>query len=789
MDRVDRKEIYRSYWLFCFLLLLAAISYSNTLYSPFILDDYSAFINNKNLYLQDLSFASLKQLVKTRFGYARVIPIASFALNHYIGQGKSVVSYHVTNIVVHLLATISLAYFISGLLKTSAARNTLEFFRPAYFILAVCGLWALAPVQTNAVTYLVQRMTSMAAMFYFAACGFYIHARLAGKFLHRVFLYLMFLLAALGGFFSKENSFTLPAAILLVEFLCISPHLGAKLVRSIRWYHWLIFIVAALVVYPLLENYVNSTLKGFSARHFTVSERLLTEPRIVIFYLSLLLLPLPSRMNLEHDFSLSTSLISPPSTLLSFFFIALLFAAAVFHRKKYPLISFGIFWFFLNLLIESSFIPLELIFEHRIYLPSAGFFLVTVALLDNLLSRFDSGSDPQTKKVVFLLFIIMLSASSILTSLRNNDWRDKIALYRDSMEKSPAKARAVSNYAMALGKAGMYEECVTYGLQVQSLGVQGYEDYMNSANNILSCLLFQGKSKEAVEVGEKIRQDILQKDLEFIEAGSMRNYMFNLASAYADEKEYRKAFDTFQIALFRAPGDIQTYRAVNRMLLAAQNDEDGRKELVIGKELAEIPVKLAKIAYNYRQYEYMAAYLNDAIKLKADPAQVDPLNEKLLQTLEKNRIAARASSIRFNETFINNPLFRFYMKAVNYILRKYKPLRGATAGFLLKRAEKIDPENPFIQVYRSRWHLANGRIDKTVNELELFTETNKDFVPALELLVSCYQRKKNYEKSVAILSHILDIYHGHKQWANYQSFIYQYEDLNVETKRSPLDYY
>jgi hypothetical protein len=178
---MNKKGINKSYLLFCFLLFLVAISYSNTLYSPFILDDYSAFINNKNLYLEDFTFASLAKLAKTRFGYARIIPIGSFALNHYIGQGKSIVNYHVTNILIHLLATVSVAFFMAGLLKTKAARNSLRFLRTEYFILGVCGLWALSPIQTNAVTYLVQRMTSMAAMFYIAACGFYVHARLASR--------------------------------------------------------------------------------------------------------------------------------------------------------------------------------------------------------------------------------------------------------------------------------------------------------------------------------------------------------------------------------------------------------------------------------------------------------------------------------------------------------------------------------------------------------------------------------------------------------------------------------
>ncbi len=114
-------------------------------------------------------------------------------------------------------------------------------------------------------------------------------------------------------------------------------------------------------------------------------ERLLTEARIVVWYLSLLLWPAPSRMSLEHDVVVSTSLLNPPTTLGAIVFLALLGWLILRYRKKFPLISYGGMWFLLNLLIESTIVPLELVFEHRLYLPSVGFTLVAVcALVDAL---------------------------------------------------------------------------------------------------------------------------------------------------------------------------------------------------------------------------------------------------------------------------------------------------------------------------------------------------------------------------------------------------------------------
>jgi len=786
---MNKKELLGPRLLFIILLFLTAVSYSNTLFSPFVLDDFSAFISNANLYLEDLSLDSLSQLIHTRFGKARLIPIFTFALDHYLGKGQSMAYYHATNIIIHLSAVLALALLLKALLRTKGAADSLVFFQPAYFVLAVCGLWALAPVQTNAVTYLVQRMTSIVSLFYFAACAFYIYARLTRHLGLRIILWSLFLLAAICAFFSKENSATLPLAILLIEGMFVEPGRLNRIMRAGRWYHWLIIVAAILLVFPIIQHKWNGVISGFSGRHFTLSERLLTQPRIIVFYLSLLLLPLPGRMNLDHDFSLSTSLISPPSTLLALLFLLGFLALAFWTRKKHPLIAFGILWFYLNLAIESSFVPLELIFEHRLYLPSAGFFLVVIAVADTLLGKYGRGSHPEINKIVFLAFLIIISASSILTTVRNYDWRDRVSLYEDSFEKSSNKARAATNYAMALGRAERYEDCVKYGLLTQTLGTEGYEDYMNAATNTLTCLLMQEKYEEAAETGEKIRKEILQKNLDFISAGSLEKYMFNLGRAYSEVGEYRKALQSFQISLFRKPNQPEAFLALNKLVLLAQQEEQGRQDLNIGEEKYEIPVYLAGIATKYRQYERAAQYLQDALKLEGESAESTSELERLQAIMVKNRQKARESNIRKNATYAGNRVFRLYLKAVDFIFRDYWPLKNKPAGWLLKQARNIDPENPFLVVYWAKWHMANGRVNEAVSLLEDYLNRQENFVPVLEQLGLCYQQQKDYPKSVEIFEKILEIYPGNPNWKNFLSYIYRYEDKVEESTRTPLDYY
>lgn len=786
---MNKKEILIPRLLFIFLLFLVAMSYSNSLYSPFILDDLSAFINNPNMYLQDLSLDSLSQLLHTRFGKARLLPIFTFAMDHYLGKGQSMAYYHATSIIIHLFATAALALFITALLKTKGAENLLVFFRPAYFALAVCGLWALAPVQTNAVTYLVQRMTSLMALFYLAACAFYIYARLARQFWPRIILWGVFLMAAAGAFFSKENSATLPVAILLIEGMFVAPGSLARTIRARRWYQWFIFVAVLILVFPLIQYKLEAVMSGFPGRHFTLAERLLTQPRIVVFYISLLLLPWPGRMNLDHDFSLSTSLVSPPSTILALCLLLGLLFLGFIARKKQPFIAFGIFWFYLNLVIESSIVPLELIFEHRLYLPSAGFFLVILSVVDNLLGKHGRHFHPEIKKIVFLVFLVVISVSSLLTTSRNYDWRDRVALYRDSYEKSPAKSRAATNYAMALGRAERYDECVEYGLLAQTIGQQGYEDYMNSATNTLTCLLIQEKYEEAAATGERIRSKILAKNMGFINAGGLEKYMFNMGRAYAETGEYRKALETYQVSLFRKPDQPDVFLAINKLILAAQQEEEGRQILEIGEEKHEIPIYLARLAIKYRQYMRSARYLQDAQTLEVETDETLAVAEKLKNNMDKNRHRRTESNIVNNETYAQNSSFRLYLKSFDFIVKNYWPLQDGFAGWLLMQARSIDPVNPFLPVYQAKWHMVNKRLDEAIAILEEYVDNDDNFIPVLQQLGLCYRRKGNYPEALAIYRKILDLYPGTPKWRDYLSYIYENDELVEDSTRTPLDYY
>ena len=193
-------------------------------------------------------------------------------------------------------------------------------------------------------------------------------------------------------------------------------------------------LILALLAWMFMGSEPLSVISaGFAHREFTLVERLLTESRVLFFYLSLLLLPLPSRLNLNHDFDISQSLWMPPQTFLAVMGIVVLIILIPFFFNRERLLSFGILWFLANLVIESTVIPLELIFEHRLYLPSSFLILAVTALLYRFLKN--------RKKFVRAAFLLLVPVLMIMTFQRNTTWASNLTLWSDVVRKSPKLAR------------------------------------------------------------------------------------------------------------------------------------------------------------------------------------------------------------------------------------------------------------------------------------------------------------------------------------------------------------
>lgn len=477
--------------ILAFFLITASVllAYSNIYQSPFNLDDAHNVSGNFHVRIDHLSLSALKEAASESPQHWRWLPNISFALNYYF-HGLDVWGYHLINVLIHILAAVTL-YFLA-LVTLGLATNRKDF--PAReTALAATLLWALHPVQTNAVTYIVQRMTSMAALFYLLSLLCYVHGRLQRNTPARSrLLFGLCLLFGCMAVVSKENSIMLPFMIIGYELFFLRERAGGFNAKKAAVTAALAIALAAGAGLAITGGNFSGILAKYSVREFTMAERLLTESRVLFHYLGLLILPLPGRLNLDYDFPISTSLFSPPQTILACIGVLALCCLPVLLFKRRRLAAFALFWFLGNLIIESTFIPLELIFEHRLYLPSAFLFIALAAMLYQ--ARF--------VQLRFLrpALIIVLICFGAFTWQRNTVWQTDVGLWSDIVKKSPNKGRGYLSLGLAYIKLGQTDWGIAHyrkALMVLTKPTDKY-DRAKAYRNLGFAYIMKGEYYEAV---------------------------------------------------------------------------------------------------------------------------------------------------------------------------------------------------------------------------------------------------------------------------------------------------
>ncbi|MCP4667781.1 MAG: hypothetical protein GY849_15615, partial [Deltaproteobacteria bacterium] len=402
--------------LFPLFLALAFSIYSNILSAPFLYDDvvfrYDPIVH----------IGSLSQLLDILFDWdvSRRVGFITFAFNFYV-DGLNPFGYHLFNIIIHALTALVL-FFVT--LKTLTLPSISGRWKARAPRIALLGslIWLVHPVQIMAVSYTVQRFASLAALFFLLSILCYILGRLRQRKSRLTFFALSFLcgLAALG---SKENAAMLPFVILLYEFFFFMnlsfKENRRKVLAAAIVVGLLALLLTILIVGPDVATMIE---KGMAKKGMTLFERVMTQFRVVVLYLTLLIFPHPSRLNVDYDFALSRGLFNPPSTFLSLLLLTGLLAFALFRAKKNPLFSFSLLWFFANLAIESSVFPLDMVYEHRLYLPSMG----PIMLFAGCIAAFEH---PLLKKAGILMGILIALLFSYWTYERNRIWQDPVTLW------------------------------------------------------------------------------------------------------------------------------------------------------------------------------------------------------------------------------------------------------------------------------------------------------------------------------------------------------------------------
>ncbi len=444
-------------YAFVFIALFVAliIIYGNSFHCAWHFDDFTNIVKNENVHIKTLSW---ENIIKTFYvkgfekkGVIRPLSYLTFALNYYIGGGN-VFGFHVVNFAIHYMASIFLFLIIYNTLRLPLLNGRYKKNACAVALLSVF-FWATHPIQVTAVTYIVQRMASMAGMFYIMAMYFYLKGRTEISTKKRIALFALCGIAAMLSFASKENAAMLPVSIFLYDLFLIQGLTSENVKKNLK-----IVILPLLIILVLGHFYVDlSTIfDEYKLRPFTLWDRILTEPRVILFYISLILYPINSRLTMLHDIEISGSLLTPWTTLPAIFLILIIIFIAFWVGRKKPLISFCIIFFFINHIIEGSIIPLELIFEHTNYLPSMFIFLPITILIVYILDYFSYNKSVQL--IMSFSVVVLIAAQGHTTHMRNAIFKDAITLWHDNINKSPNLHRPHHNLGDGLLFFGNFEE-------------------------------------------------------------------------------------------------------------------------------------------------------------------------------------------------------------------------------------------------------------------------------------------------------------------------------------------
>ena len=489
----DRARTWLPWLLLGVAVVITAIVYWPGVTGGWVFDDYPNIVDNAAIHITR-GHGTLVSWVNAALSSPASFlhrPLASitFAMNWMAGYGNPW-PFKVTNIVIHLINGVLLFCMLRTLLRLFALRSghgeneasRVDESAATRLALVISAAWMLLPINLMAVLYVVQRMESLCQIFVLAGLWAYLHGRwmmltaTEARRDRRGFVLAVsgIVLGTVLGLTSKETAVLLPVFAFLVEWILLrfervhavtadqvtaSPRAyEANLLtseggkdRRIWWTFAVTLFVPALlgIAWQIKRALMPAAYAG---RDFTLAQRLLTEPRVLVDYLHWTLLPNPMVLSLYHDEIVpSINILTPWTTLGSMLLLIALIAVAVWLRNRRPLVSLGIAWFFAAQLLTATFIPLELVYEQRMYFASIGVLLAAGALMLGLRWKI---ALPLLRG---FLVVVALAWFGTATNLRAREWSNPLRLAIAEANRHPESPRAVYEAGRLLLITSKYE--------------------------------------------------------------------------------------------------------------------------------------------------------------------------------------------------------------------------------------------------------------------------------------------------------------------------------------------
>jgi tetratricopeptide (TPR) repeat protein len=569
-------------------------------------------------------------------------------------------------------------------------------------------------MQTQAVTYTIQRFASLATLFYLLSVVMYIKGRLAGEedahgaspdspaWPGKTFRITAFLaistLSALLAMMTKEIAFTLPVVIVAYEFIFFGSSYRKKVLFLVPLL-LTVFIIPLIIIgsdRPISELLSELSVKTRVETAISRHDYLLTQMRVMVTYLRLLFIPI--YQNVDYEYPVYHSLSAPVVASLVFLMAILGIAAYLLFKAgrgmrgtgqsssedfpaslglepedQYRLIAFGILWFFITLSVESSIIPIrDVIFEHRVYLPSAGLFIATAAGISAIIGKFGDRL-PSLKKNLILGTIIVIAALALATYARNGVWKDEVTLWRDVVAKSPGKTRPLYNLGEAYFARGQFNE-----------GIQAYQDAV------------------------RVKPDDTEAH-------------YNLGVAYTKVGRINDAMNEYLIAISLDPNNALAHNNLGSAFL-----EKGRHSEAVREFRAAIRI----------MPDYAGAHLN--------------LGSALMLTGQNNEALEHLMTAAALDPYTADPYVN-----MGIIYDQQGRLPEAAQSF--QSALRISPSEPGIHYALARAYVNLNRLEDAVGEFQVAVRIRPDYADAHHDLGAIYFKLGRIQEAISEFQKVLEI--------------------------------
>jgi protein O-mannosyl-transferase len=570
-NRIDNIiNNYFNVFSFVIIILAGIVVYSNSFDCSFHFDDRFSISDNPQI--RDFSrFTDLNNWLYP----SRQLANLSFSLNYYFNH-NNVFYYHLINLIVHIITGIFSFFLIklilnfnnSTNLKLNKYKNWLALFSALFFI--------VHPLQTQAVTYIVQRMASMAAMFYIISIYLYAIARIEhtqkNNIIKAIIFYILGLISGIMGVMTKENAATFPFAMLLFEFFFVRTKEN-KIFRNYIVISLTVFVIICITYLLLNPSILASGATG--GLKISSIDYLINQFVVIVRYLQLTILPINQcadygSVSLNFPFILTFWNLKVIGSLLLLVGILVL---AIYFYKKNKALSFGLFWFFLTLSVESSIIPIaDPMFEHRMYLPMLGIGLFLIISLFLILNKLKS-------IYIFSILSVLIIILGYSCYSRNRIWKNDMTLWSDVIKTATNNARGYNNLAVEYQKKDF--------LKAEKLYLKAIEEKADFAGpiaglaSIYDTLQIYDKAiiyyNKAISYEPQNYEFLNKLGVVYGHIGNMDSslkyfnqaldinpsYMGandNLANAYAIKKDYNKALELFKKSILYDSTDQVPYR-------------------------------------------------------------------------------------------------------------------------------------------------------------------------------------------------------------------------------------